>query len=497
MFYITKGVKLMITWMQKHRKYLVVTIWISTIAFIGAGFVGWGQYSYGDKATAIAKVGDVEITSAELQKAYSRLYNQYNKVFQGNFDQEQAKSFGLEKQAFQQIHDQALILNYANNIGLNVSDAEILAIIKQEEAFMKNGAFDKDNYKKALKSANMTPKEYEEEVRKSILLEKTLTKFTPKALPLESKALDTALYIADKIEYKIITTSDINVEVKNDELKSFYQMKQMDYMSEPTYELSVITQEMLHVMPSDAEISAYHADHKHDFATAEGVLLTLEEAKEKIIAAINEKATNKEALKKYIAFKKGKLDTSVVVDKKTISDSNNPYTQEVITSIKTLSDSAFIKPKKVNDTFVIVKLEKTNASAPKAFEEVQTELTMAFTQEKKAQELLALATTSAKIFKGKTSSFVTREDISKFDDLDESEAAMFLNTLFEQKEKRGFIEISANKVVLYAVLEQKLLNKEQTDQENSVLRLKGTMFNASLIKHLDSKYKTEVFAKGL
>ena len=39
----------MITWMQRHRKYLVVTMWISAIAFVGAGFVGWGQYSYGEK----------------------------------------------------------------------------------------------------------------------------------------------------------------------------------------------------------------------------------------------------------------------------------------------------------------------------------------------------------------------------------------------------------------------------------------------------------------
>ncbi|MCJ7766283.1 MAG: SurA N-terminal domain-containing protein, partial [Thiovulaceae bacterium] len=59
----------MITWMQRHRKYLVITIWISTFAFIGAGFVGWGQYSYGDKAGAVAKVGDVSISQRELQQA--------------------------------------------------------------------------------------------------------------------------------------------------------------------------------------------------------------------------------------------------------------------------------------------------------------------------------------------------------------------------------------------------------------------------------------------
>ncbi|WP_245821627.1 SurA N-terminal domain-containing protein, partial [Campylobacter vulpis] len=27
----------MLTWMQHHKKYLVVTIWISVIAFVGAG----------------------------------------------------------------------------------------------------------------------------------------------------------------------------------------------------------------------------------------------------------------------------------------------------------------------------------------------------------------------------------------------------------------------------------------------------------------------------
>ena len=49
----------MISWMQKHNKYLVWTIWIATIAFIGAGFVGWGSYSFGSKAGNVAKVGDV------------------------------------------------------------------------------------------------------------------------------------------------------------------------------------------------------------------------------------------------------------------------------------------------------------------------------------------------------------------------------------------------------------------------------------------------------
>ena len=52
----------MISWMQKHRKYLVITIWISTIAFVGAGFVGWGSFDYGSMSGDVAKVGKVKVS---------------------------------------------------------------------------------------------------------------------------------------------------------------------------------------------------------------------------------------------------------------------------------------------------------------------------------------------------------------------------------------------------------------------------------------------------
>ncbi|MEJ5169337.1 MAG: SurA N-terminal domain-containing protein, partial [Arcobacteraceae bacterium] len=66
----------MIEWMQRHKKWLVITIWISTIAFIGAGFVGWGAYDFGKSEGAVAKVGKKEITMSELQREYNNLYSQ-------------------------------------------------------------------------------------------------------------------------------------------------------------------------------------------------------------------------------------------------------------------------------------------------------------------------------------------------------------------------------------------------------------------------------------
>ena len=193
----------MITWMQRHKKYLIVTIWISTIAFVGAGFVGWGQYSYGDKAGAVAKVGSVEITMGELQKSYSNLYGQYNKMFQGNFDEEKAKSFGLQAQALKQLTNQALILNLAASYDLSISDSELLAALTSQDFFFQDGVFNKEIYKQVLSRNNLTVQEYEADFKKQLLVQKTFKLLPVETSTNEADILNTIMKISDKINYKI------------------------------------------------------------------------------------------------------------------------------------------------------------------------------------------------------------------------------------------------------------------------------------------------------
>ena len=57
----------MITWMQKHRKYLIVTVWISSIAFIAATMVGWGAYNFSSSASNVAEVGNIKISIDDFE----------------------------------------------------------------------------------------------------------------------------------------------------------------------------------------------------------------------------------------------------------------------------------------------------------------------------------------------------------------------------------------------------------------------------------------------
>ncbi len=163
----------MITWMQRHKKYLVVTIWISVIAFVGAGFVGWGAYDFNsDRASAIAKVGDRKITVQEYQLAYANYYNFYNNTLGGTLTQEKADKMGLEKLVIQSIINETLILAYADEIGLRATDAEVKKTLASDTAFQKNGVFDKETYYRVIKQSQLKPKDYETGLKKQILLTK-------------------------------------------------------------------------------------------------------------------------------------------------------------------------------------------------------------------------------------------------------------------------------------------------------------------------------------
>ncbi|MDD5401411.1 MAG: peptidylprolyl isomerase [Sulfurimonas sp.] len=487
----------MITWMQRHKKYLIITIWISTIAFVGAGFVGWGQYKYGDKAGAVAKVGNVEITMGELQKSYSNLYAQYNQMFQGNFDEEKAKSFGLKSQALQFLTQQALILNLAASYDLQVGDDELLANIKTKDYFFKNGVFNKDVYKDVLSKNNLSIKEYEAGTRKELLIQKALALLPIKTKDSELKILDTAMNIADKVNYKVLKTSEISIDMSDEALKPFWEKMQNKFMTEVSYDVKFIKQAKISKEHDDAAINEYYNENKNSLKDAEGKLLSLDAAKDKIKEALNAKETKKEALKSYIAYKKGELK-DVEINSSTLSASNNPFGTEAFEIVSKLtSASPFSKPVMVGDDYITFELVKTSPSTAKSYEEAKKEVASIYTAEQKKTKLLELAKNSFNTFSGNTTDFITGNDSNKLTDLSTQEANEFLSTLFTTQTKKGFVTLENGNIVMYNILEQKMLSNTNTNQDNQIVRLKSAMFNESLVKNLQNKYKTEIFIQGL
>jgi peptidyl-prolyl cis-trans isomerase D len=484
----------MITWMQRHRKYLVITIWISTFAFIGAGFVGWGQYSYGDKAGAVAKVGDVAISQREWQQAYSRLYGQYNQVFQGNFDEKQAESFGLKQQALRQVIEQALLLNLANSYNLEVTKEELSKVITSQEMFFENGTFSKELYTKLLKQNRLNITDYENDLRSSILIQKVLSLFQSEALPLEEKVFTMAKSIADKIEYKILDAKDVSVNISDEAVKSYWETHQQNYMNRPSFTVQVLKQEKVSADADEKAIEEYYSAHRSDFTDNTGKILDLDAAKGLVIAALDDKATNKQALRNFVAFKKDKLEGGVAAETVTIDEANNPFPAELFGEISVLNiTSPFLKPRKVGDSYISIKLQQINPAMPKSFEEAKAAVVKEYTKEQRAQKLQELASNTLANFKGMKSGFITPSQSTAIAGLNEEETKLFVSKLFASAQKRGSVPLSENKLVLFNITEQKLVADKQESEAMQVARLKDSLFDRSLIKMLENRFTVESY----
>jgi len=293
-----------ISWMQKHNKYLVITIWIATIAFIGAGFVGWGTYQYGSKSGTIAKVGDVEIKQAKFDMAYGNLYQQYNQMLQGKLDEKKAKEMGLLRQAFNSLVTQAELLNLANEYGIIVSDEELAQKLASIPAFQNKGKFDKTIYEAYLKNRRVKAKTFESVIRDETVIEKLLSLLESEAMPFEKEVVSSAFRIADKIAYKVLGSNDVNLSMDEERLKKYWETHKSDYMTPQKYIMDILWTESRDTNVTEKEIQEFYAQNSFNYLDDNGSQLQLSDIRARVETDLKLKKTKKQAQKQYIAFKK-------------------------------------------------------------------------------------------------------------------------------------------------------------------------------------------------
>ncbi len=486
----------MISWMQKHRKYLVVTIWISTIAFVGAGFVGWGAYSYNqDKANSVATVGEKEITLDELQSTYSNLYNYYNRMMGGKLTKEAAEKLHLQDIALNQLIQEALLLNYAREHGIIALDDEILAKIQSIEAFQESGHFSKERYFQVLRSIGTDANKFEKNIKKEIIIEKLTKLLKLPATSLDTKMLFASAYMQDKLAAKKITVDPASVKIEEDELKKFWEAHKNDYLSKKSYQLAAIKVTAAQIEVAEADIKAYYDEHKEMFRGADDKIVPFEESKERVKTKLQKKKAKTEVLKKYLALKNGKIEADENI---TVTEGETDIPLE---KIRKSSVGSFIKTIELPEGFMTAQLIAITEPEPLAFEDAKKMVEKDLRREK-ARKLLEEKAKAA-VASGKDLKeidFVSREDSDKIDFLEKEEAAAFLNHLFSRPDKKGYYLLK-NSAVIYEIREQKLYDADQFVQKRDTLKqsaeaLKENTVRESLIKRLEKKYKIEKHFKG-
>ncbi|MGX3045725.1 SurA N-terminal domain-containing protein [Helicobacter sp. T3_23-1056] len=471
----------MIEWMQKHRKWLVITIWISAIAFIGAGGVMWGTADYSLGADAVAKVGKITISKNEFSTTYQNIFQNEVRKRGGNFDEAQAQQMNLQGQVLENLISNALIRNYALELGLRISDEEVMNLIKSIEFFHKDGVFSLESYEQYLAQERVSKRDFEEQIRNDLLSQKIFTLLFPNipqnqfeipniATPLEKQAIFFALEgIADSIELDIIPASSVSVSADESSIKEFYEQNKQNYQTPPSYEVLAITTKSSDQPYNDKDLQDFYA--KNYIANGENMS---DEIKPQVISAYQKQQAKSEALKSTAILKKASKDSIPQNAKKIlISQDSSQYSEEIFSALESNGIGATIKPIELGDDFITLKILSKNAPQAKPYSEVRSQISKEYIAKERNQKLANLAQSRLSTFKGKNVgvkfSFIELNQNPNFSiaGLDFYTSVSLLQAIYQTPTNPNYTLIGEN-AFLFRVVGQKILPFSQSQTIDAI-----------------------------
>jgi len=440
----------MISWMQKHKKWLVITIWISTIAFVGAGFVGWGSYNYGKSGGTVATVGSLEIDMKNLEKEYSAMYGQYQQMFGGNFNQEMADKLNLQEQAYNNLVQKYLILNLAKKYGIIATDTEVAKELVKYDAFLKDGKFDKDTYIKVLQQNRTNPTDFENGMKNDIVFYKTISIFNANINTKEMKTLNEIYFSEDEVSINIIDSNSIDKSFSDKDLKDFWEKNKNNYKTVAKYKINV----------------------------------------EKMAIEGDLKQAKNNALKKYLALKNKKENFT---NEELIDDKSTVFGKD-LANIISLKNGELLKPIQIGNEFVIVKMVQKIEPTTLSFEEASLFVKNDFLQTIVKQRLDEKKNALLKNFTGTNIGFISKEKLPTVASLTKEEIEKLAQDITSSTTILNATSFG-NKVVVYKI-ESSRAGAFDSEKNRYLLENIAKIKNDEIIMSLLDKLKNEYTTKS-
>lgn len=174
----------------------------------------------------VARVSGEPITAAQFGRYYRQLVDIYRQAYnlQQN-DPAALEQLGVGQAALNQLISQYAAYHAAQEMGLSVPPGELVERIT--EMFQDNGQFvGSERYREILRSNNLTPKEFEDSIRRSLMMEKLREILTDGIAPTPSEIREEYLETVQevRIDYVMVDPSELLEETASDEeLRSYYE----------------------------------------------------------------------------------------------------------------------------------------------------------------------------------------------------------------------------------------------------------------------------------
>lgn len=239
-----------------------------------------GSYLVGGGSTTAAKVGNTTIDRGAFEQAYqnerNRMQSQMGEYFSTLMaDQQYVQTF--RKSVLDRMINDVLLEQYAQSLGLRVSDDQVSQLILTMPQFQTNGQFDQEIYAATLRRAGFSADSFAEYLRKDLLKNQVISAVQNSEFTLDNEVEQQSQLLTQTRDIQTIT---LNVgefankaQVTDEELQSYYKthsenFERPEQMKVAYVELSA-EQLKKSIQVTDEDAQAYYQEHLDKYSTKE------------------------------------------------------------------------------------------------------------------------------------------------------------------------------------------------------------------------------------
>ena len=266
----------MLSLMRKHAGSWMIKVVLGAVVVT---FIFWGGYQFTSRRLSrIASVNDQWITIDEYKSTYNQLLNQVRQTFGNNLTDDLLQSLGLRKRALDQLIDNALMMQAAENFNLTVTDDELAQAIKSMPVFQTGGVFDESRYQLLLTQNKLTRSQFEARQREALQLQKLRQLIIGAVKVSDPEALEWYKWnnAQVSIDYVLVETNRYtNIAPADGDLEKYFEDNKTSYKTEPTAKARYLVFKPEAYRPlvkiSDDEIRDYYETNLEQFKSPKTV----------------------------------------------------------------------------------------------------------------------------------------------------------------------------------------------------------------------------------